>query len=128
MEKVFKLTPKWVKKFAEYKKYPEEVLLKLYNDGVLDAKGVRDYLVKKDFDYTRSITDLTARQAAIVVAKEYHISAAHVLSVYYDNSDVGKKKEMPKCLKCQTSISKYKFNKYYGFCDNCRAESKNVKL
>ena len=100
-------------------KVDEEFLIQIRS--VLDVKKVRRMLIAKEFQDAVKEGKFQKKQIISALMKKYGISKSGIEHIIY--ATVCNKEKF--CTRCGTSISKYKWTRSKGVCDNCMAKEIN---
>lgn len=91
-------------------------LTALYDKEMLDVSQVRKALIKADYLRLGKDPRFTKAQIAQAIAIEYGTSLGTVNVIVYDQKTNASNR---KCKICGTRMTKYKFTKSNGICDDC---------
>lgn len=100
-------------------KVDEEVLIQIRS--VLDVKKVRQMLITKEFQDAVKDGKYQKKQIIAALMKKYGMSQSGIEHIIY--ATVSNKEKY--CTKCGVAISKYKWTRNKGVCDNCIAKEIN---
>lgn len=106
-------------RLANILKVDEELLIQLRS--VLDVRQVRRILVEKDFQDAVKEGKFQKKQIVSALMKEYRMSQSGIEHIIY--ATVINKEKF--CTLCGAAISKYKWTRNKGACDNCIAKEIN---
>lgn len=125
MPKKVELTEKWVRQYAQANNIDEDVMIRLFQNNALNPAAIKAFLIKFNMDKILAETVLNKNQAKTVLAKEYGVSASNIETVIYNKNTVSKGKQ---CVICGNEMTRYKFTKNQGVCDDCLIKQANVSL
>ena len=110
------LSEKELGKLSTILEIPVEKLEKLYRAGALNTSGIRGMLIKSDYErLTKEYKQYSKTQIISAIQKEYGISRSMVEMLIY-NKQIN---PICKCSVCGKEITRYKFSKNKGICDEC---------
>lgn len=110
-----KLSDKDLSKFSGMSNIDLETLHSLDKLGALDVVGIHSILIKSEYKRLVGEGKYTCKQVAEALANKYGISRYRVETLIYN-------KETSKsfyCKECGGEMTRYKFSKNKGVCDNC---------
>lgn len=120
------LTEKWAIKYAKIKKIDKQVILQLFNDNALNASAVKGELIRYDEAKIVATSDLNTTQAKRLLAKEYGVAFSYVNKIVYKHQDSDP--SVKHCTSCNAEISRYRYKKNHGLCEDCVIKESGVSL
>jgi len=116
------LTEKELRKLSVILETEVDGLRRLCDNDLINIPNSRNLLIKSDFEANLSNDRLTRGSIVHALMNEYDASRSKIEAVIYGKTL--NKKEI--CKICGEDMSRYKYHKFNGVCDNCIAKS--IKL
>lgn len=110
-----KLSDKDLVKFSGMSQVDLETLQSLNKLGALDVVSIHSILIKSEYNRLIGEGKYTCKQVAEALANEYSISRYRIETLIY-NKETSKSFH---CKECGGEMTRYKFSKNKGVCDNC---------
>lgn len=125
MSKKVELTEKWVRQYAQANNINEDVIMQLFENDVLNPAAIKAFLIKFNMEKILKDTILNKNQAKKVLSNEYGVSESNIETIIYNKKTTPKGKH---CILCGKEMSRYKFTKNQGICDDCLIKQVNISL
>lgn len=116
------LTEKELNKISRLLDMGVDELKRLCKLGVVNVPSARNLIIKNDYQVNLSTGKYTKTSIIQALMIEYSSSRAKIESVIYEKG-TNKREE---CKICGSEMSRYKYHKSDGICDDCVAKS--IKL
>lgn len=111
-----KLTPQELYELSELLKQDVNVIADLNKNGILDIAKSRAFLIKAEYKSLTSEPKQLKQDIVSQLARKYQISVSSIEVIIYSKT-INKPRS---CRRCESKISKYKYIKNEGICDNCK--------
>lgn len=112
-----KLTTQQIKSLSVLLNQDEEVLKQLDKYGILDISKSRAYLIKAEYKQISGESGQRKQDIVLQLAQKYRLSVSSIEVIVY-SKQINKRLL---CNNCGSEITKYKYGKNEGKCDNCKS-------
>lgn len=96
---------------------PKDILQQLHNLGLIDTSSALNMIIKNEYQALIQGKACLKKDAVMILSGKYEMSKSCVEIIIY-KKEINKKR---RCASCHKMVSKYKYQKNKGLCDECNS-------